>query len=546
MIVRDEEEYLPGCLESVRGVVDEIVVVDTGSRDRTVEVARGYGAKVYFYEWRDDFAAARNESLRHTSSEWILWLDADERLSEPSRRVIRRLLRISDYMGYALWIRSPIGEMAPGMAEDVHSFVRLFRNHPGVTFEGVVHEQVVPSIKRLGGKIAQTDLEIIHLGYALDREAMDRKHRRNLTLLERQVAEQPDFALGYFHLGQAYYLCGRYPEAREAFKRALNLAGLERGHIANIHLNLASIHLKGGHLEEAQQEAEQVLALQPEAVLPRFFLARIDYERGHYRESIRQLEATLTLSRSEFQLQPDIIERRVNPLVLYILMGDCYRRLGEKEQAKSCYREAITAKPNSAEAHLALAKCYFEDGQYEIALQEFARVLEHAGPRGEGYSRLILKYLRCGLGSEGFRGLTEALYPQMVPSTPAPHFPSISSQVLSKFREALERHLISEEVVWYAVQGDAPSPEGEEEAEHLYRRGLVLLKQKRYPEAVHSFQQALGFRPEHVPSHLYLAVAYHLLGQKEEAIAWYKSAMALDPALAVKAHPFRRLIEVRT
>jgi len=92
LIVRNEEAKLPACLESIAGIAGEIIVVDTGSTDRTKEAAAGFGAKVFEFPWIDDFAAARNECIRHASGEWIFWLDADERVDEENREKLRRLL----------------------------------------------------------------------------------------------------------------------------------------------------------------------------------------------------------------------------------------------------------------------------------------------------------------------------------------------------------------------------------------------------------------------------------------------------------------------
>jgi len=92
MIVKDEESVIEDCLKSVKGVVDQIVVVDTGSRDSTIEICKRYGAEVYYYRWRDDFSAARNESIKYARGDWILWMDADERLDPGSVEKLKRLL----------------------------------------------------------------------------------------------------------------------------------------------------------------------------------------------------------------------------------------------------------------------------------------------------------------------------------------------------------------------------------------------------------------------------------------------------------------------
>jgi len=93
-MVRNEEEALPGCLQSVAGIANEIIVVDTGSTDRTKEVAASFGAKVFDFPWIDDFAAARNECIRHATGEWIFWMDADERIDEVNREKLKQLFSV--------------------------------------------------------------------------------------------------------------------------------------------------------------------------------------------------------------------------------------------------------------------------------------------------------------------------------------------------------------------------------------------------------------------------------------------------------------------
>ena len=213
MIVKNEEQWLPQCLDSVRDVVDEMVIVDTGS----------YGAKVYQVPWRNDFAAARNESLKHATAHWILVLDADERLDAVNRNRLLEIAR-TKYDGIFVRIESAVQSAESGLV-DISIFARLFRNRRGVRFEGIIHEQVLPSIERLKGRIADSELTIFHAGYAKNKEDMQAKHLRNLTLLKEQVASRPDFALGVFHLGETYQLCKHYEEAMVSYRRALQLKG---------------------------------------------------------------------------------------------------------------------------------------------------------------------------------------------------------------------------------------------------------------------------------------------------------------------------------
>jgi len=112
VIAKDEEENIARCLDSVRGVCDEIIVVDTGSRDRTAEVAASRGARVFDHPWGDDFAAARNAGLERATGRWILVLDADEELSEGGE-ILRQLAQSSDVEGFFLRIRNDMGEGRP-------------------------------------------------------------------------------------------------------------------------------------------------------------------------------------------------------------------------------------------------------------------------------------------------------------------------------------------------------------------------------------------------------------------------------------------------
>ena len=155
LIVRDEERYLADCLRSLRGLADEVVVVDTGSRDRTPEIARDGGAQLHDVAWRNDFAAARNAALDRCSGEWILYIDADERLRGGSRVHLERLLGKRRRAGYYV-------KLHPKRGYTAYWEMRLFRNHPDIRFEGVIHENIWPALRRYltatGSRLGETGL----------------------------------------------------------------------------------------------------------------------------------------------------------------------------------------------------------------------------------------------------------------------------------------------------------------------------------------------------------------------------------------------------
>jgi glycosyltransferase involved in cell wall biosynthesis len=159
-IVKNAQAGLAACLASVRDLVDEIIVVDTGSVDRTKAIALEYGALVVDFAWQDSFAAARNESLRHSAGKWILWLDADESLDETNRQRLRALLDSLGDENVAFLMRqsSPL-ETSTHATAHVDQ-VRLFRNLPEVHWQYRVHEQILLSLRQHGAEVRTTDIVI--------------------------------------------------------------------------------------------------------------------------------------------------------------------------------------------------------------------------------------------------------------------------------------------------------------------------------------------------------------------------------------------------
>ncbi|GEM_PF-1671876 len=222
MIVRDEEANLPRCLASVAGKVDEIVVVDTGSRDRTVDIARSFGAKTFSFEWCDDFAAARNESLRHATGDFILWIDADDELVERHAGALRRLRARSGEWGWFLDVHCPASDQAPETT--VVRQWRLFPRAAGVHFEGRIHEHpVAPRVIRAEDVGVQDEVHVVHWGYTASGEAMRRRLERNRRLIERCIADEPHQPRHYFNLG-----CQLVAEGQDERALATQCEGIER------------------------------------------------------------------------------------------------------------------------------------------------------------------------------------------------------------------------------------------------------------------------------------------------------------------------------
>lgn len=215
MIVKNEEKHLERCLTSVKDVVDEIVIVDTGSDDKTLEIADSFNANIYHFKWNNDFSTARNFALSKCQSDWILYLDADEELNSNS---INELITIIN--GKLVAVNCVVKSLTDNDSKfGVMKYPRLFPNDKRIKFEGKVHEQIQTSLNTYNIQLVDSTIEIIHYGYILNDEAANKKLERNLVLLQSNKKNNPYDKL---KLGQTLHSLKRYEESEIHFNDLIN------------------------------------------------------------------------------------------------------------------------------------------------------------------------------------------------------------------------------------------------------------------------------------------------------------------------------------
>ncbi|MFB5268863.1 glycosyltransferase [Paenibacillus enshidis] len=224
MIVRNEEEVLPKCLGSVKRIVDEIIIVDTGSTDDTVAIAKSFGAKVIEMPWENSFSVARNRGLDEATGDWILWLDADEEIDVTEADQLKELLtrdviREQHIEGIQFYFCSYL----EGGGEEHHCLQRMVRNRPEYRFEGRVHEQILPNMLKAnpGMQIGQVDIHIYHVGNLVKNIVRQDKIRRNQSLLLQSLEEYPEYRQYHYYLGIELFRLNELERALEQFNTAL-------------------------------------------------------------------------------------------------------------------------------------------------------------------------------------------------------------------------------------------------------------------------------------------------------------------------------------
>lgn len=276
MMVKNEEAFLEDALRSARDWVDEMVVVDTGSTDRTVEIARDLGATVSFFEWPGSFSAARNVTLERATGRWLLILDADERFRSARPADLRKLLKPGPNFPFEAYMLNVVNTSLAGDVISSFYSIRVFPNDDRLRYQNVVHNRfgsIDPDNPTVfATRYAGTD--IVHLGYDKEVYRARKKAERSLPLIEQVVAEQPEDALYRFYLGRELHLLGRDEEAVEALEETLRLmasgAQITEGEMASDGLVQVATHtlidayaVVGRPLEDSIAAAERALALFP-------------------------------------------------------------------------------------------------------------------------------------------------------------------------------------------------------------------------------------------------------------------------------------------
>ncbi|MGO9482902.1 MAG: glycosyltransferase [Candidatus Kryptoniota bacterium] len=369
MIVKNEERFLPGCLESVKGLVDEIVIVDTGSTDGTKKIAESCRAKIIDFKWCDDFSAARNESLRHVTGDWVLYLDADERLDKSFHGTVRKLISSGKADAYLLNLKSKIGTK-PDSQYHLVSYPRLFKKMKGLAFLGKVHEQITTSLSALRARIAQSDVIIEHLGYAQSDDVIREKAKRNYDLLLAQIERHENYGYALYQLGQTEIVLGEKEKGLRHLDEALAAGGYGKSVTASIYAIIAENKFKGGDCEAALAACDKSLELAQQQTFAHMMKAEIYSKLGEYRKAEDSLLKAVEQYRSSI-LKGKVattIEPVFDAHVLYSKVGRAASLAGDIAAAKTYLLKAAEERPYQEKVAPYL-EFFLKNGMYHEAIE---------------------------------------------------------------------------------------------------------------------------------------------------------------------------------
>ena len=300
MIVKDEEEMLPDCLASCAAGVDEMIIVDTGSSDRTIEIAESFGATVLHFGWNGSFSDARNHGIDRATGTHILWMDADERLEAEDATLLRALAAQPYREAHWLVETNFTGQEEVGTAAN-HLALRLWRHRPPYRFSGAIHEQIRVSMPiDLPERFAISTLRIRHYGYLKSRIEERNKHERNLTLLLAELERTPHNAFTHFNLGTEYVAMDDIAKAHEHLEESYRLIQREQGWQEIAYTSLLATRLIGvrrrvGDIAGGDQLAAELLQVYPTVTDLVFERALAASERGDQQGAQELFERCLAM-----------------------------------------------------------------------------------------------------------------------------------------------------------------------------------------------------------------------------------------------------------
>lgn len=514
MIVKNEEKFLPTCLESVRHCADEIVIVDTGSTDRTIEIAESFGAVVHHHPWENDFSKHRNQSIDYAKGDWIFWLDADESLEPGGGINIRNAIAAEEVDSLFVTMVCYFGNRT---RESWNNTVKLFRNHKGIHFEGAVHNQV-----RGNKQPGFCPVKIYHAGYDVDLHTVKRKFERTSSLLLDAIRKDPENFRHHHDLAVSYASVRMHRKALQEAFVALRLYEAHGARDPNhlwTHFVAASSFFNLGRLKEAREISEAALRVAPDHLDSYFVLASVyaaEKDRNGFEHAYKKYrELVDKFTRNPEALSGLVVNKISETWRLDLENGALFLQEGEVEMAREWFEKGIRKSHEPATAYKRVVHACSQAGRYSLA-ESFLEAAAKAGtsPRSVVLERAIM---RKALGDRsGYLSLLEELLSHQVDDSP--------EFLLALATEALKsgRYQKAEQLLLQSLKAHYDIPVV------FTSLALACKYQGRFDEAYQWNLRALEMDDTDIHACANLAHLYYDQKKWREAMSWYRRVLEID------------------
>ncbi len=494
-----------------------MVIVDTGSVDDTPRIVEAYGGRLFHFPWCDDFSAARNESLRHARGEWLFWMDSDDTIPWECGRGLRRLIDRNvapNVLAFVVQVHCPGGGEGGDPAFDITAVdhVKLFRNRPDIRFDGRIHEQLLPAIRRTGGEVAWSDLHVVHSGSDQSPQAQKRKFERDLRILELELSERPEHPFTLFNLGMTYVHAQRFGEAAGYLRRSITRSNPDESHLRKVYALLVYAEMRLGGHEEALETCRRGLKLFPHDVELRFREGVLLHELGRQQEAKQAYSAVLTNGEDRHFSS---VDRALTGFKAHQNLAVVATDMGDLAGAEREWREVVRAAPRYRPGWRGLGETLVRAGRFPDAEAIAEDLTRNEATRTEG----LLVQSRVAIAKGQFANARTALDWAVNENPDDLEVLRNRCQFFFEHGEPAEA-----EAALQALIAHDPA-----DASAHHNLGTVLLRTARYDEAVQAYRQSLRFRSNCSGTYLNLGCALKDSGRVEEAVGAWEQALRLAP-----------------
>ncbi|MEX0704699.1 MAG: glycosyltransferase [Planctomycetales bacterium] len=502
MIVRDNERTIRPCLESIRPWVDEMVVVDTGSKDRTPEICRELGARVSFFPWCDDFSAARNASLAAARGEWIFWMDSDDTIPPECGRKLRQLARgphEPDVLGHVMQVHCP----GPDGGDDltVVDHVKLIRNRPDLRFEGRIHEQILGAIRRAGGDVRWSDVFVVHSGSDQTPAGRRGKLERDFRLLKLDLAERPEHPFVLFNLGMTHADAQQHDEAIDFLVRSIRVSQPGESHLRKAYALLVGCFSESGRHEQAWDTCREALERFPNDKELLFRSGTLHQRNGELREAERAFRRILDdrAERHFTSIDVGVVGHKARHNLALV-----YEGCGRHVEAEREWRTIIAERPGSRAAYRGLGGSLVKQGRFAAAGQLASDLCRRPELRQDG----LFVAATCE-EAQGELGAARVLLEQAVEEMPNDRL-ALAELCRVLFQKAEWR------TAEFRLRQLADWDRQDAAARH--NLATVCFLRGGVGEAIEHYRESLQLRPDHSATWQALAEALEAAGRNAEAL----------------------------
>ena len=487
MIVKDEEHFLPMCLDSVKDYVDEIIIVDTGSTDTTVKIAERYNAKIYHHPWENSFSMARNYSLKYATCDWILILDADEEIDKEDAHRLKEVIKdpvVSETSPKADLIFIPVySKFNNGKNDSIANSERLFRNHLGICYEGIVHNALKYSVPT-----KTEDIKLHHHGYNQDNEQMEKKFARTSELLKKQINNDPENPIPHHNLAISYLDRNMNDECIKEAQEAIRLFELQN---SDSQLRLLSYYsasvafYRKNELSNAEKYAIKLLSIYSEYLDAHCLLSSIYFLKKKYVKCIEATTKFLDILKSIESNSKKALLVPFNTLqharLAYSRMSIVFFEQKKEQEGLQALRNSISSAENKWEPYFIISKHFAEKDDSKLA----ERFLVDGIKKNPGNKDLL--YYAAELNEKS--GATD--------------------KALNNLKAITKYH--------------------PDETPAHYKQGLIHLEKSQYDEAIKSFKSVTERYPDNFESLFHMAIAYEGSGNSSQSKEIYNSLIRTNP-----------------